>query len=313
MQEQAAPKEQAAIEYLVKVTELPLGEYMAITRAQADVEAYLGQYIKRFSTVLPGAFARRTMISPLAGSEIDMLVLFNIEASRRFHPSDLIQKLLVTLLAKYPGTREEKLRQCIVVPVADFVFHLRPGFLDDRNRYLLPSQFMDEWMEYDSLAYKTQFNKDDSAQLGKINRVVRLMKAWNRRVGRPFDGYFLEIMVWEQMRGRDSGSYAETLNILFKSAMAEAVFRKNDPACKGMHVDGLRDIQNLVDVLHKLKNGYLMTKAIIELEKDIEYDDANLLWRRLFPDIFPTDLDLRVDEIKTSGLGPADALRQLLE
>ena len=48
---------------LAKNTELSLGEYTAITQSQADIEYYLMQHLSTFSTVLYGAFSRKTIVS----------------------------------------------------------------------------------------------------------------------------------------------------------------------------------------------------------------------------------------------------------
>ena len=73
----------AAFEVLARNIEPSILEYTSVNRCRAAVQDYLGQFINNFTIELPGEFARTTMASPLAGSTIDMLVLFNIEHSAR--------------------------------------------------------------------------------------------------------------------------------------------------------------------------------------------------------------------------------------
>ena len=85
---------------LAKNIELSLVDYTSVSRGQASIETYLGNYITTFTTVQPGAFARNTMVSPLKDSEIDLLVLFNQKHTSTFLPGDVLSKLDVTLSAK---------------------------------------------------------------------------------------------------------------------------------------------------------------------------------------------------------------------
>ena len=103
----------AGFEVFAKNIELSLSEYNTVCRCQAEIEAYLGEYITTFTTELPGAFARKTMVSPLEGSVVDMLVLFNEKHSSAFLPNDLLGRLHVTLLAKYPGTTFDELSESV--------------------------------------------------------------------------------------------------------------------------------------------------------------------------------------------------------
>ena len=48
---------------LFRRVELSLVEYTTISRYQDEIEACLAQYISTFTTVLPGAYARHTILN----------------------------------------------------------------------------------------------------------------------------------------------------------------------------------------------------------------------------------------------------------
>ena len=277
----------AGFDILAKNIELSLVEYTTVSRCQADIEAYLGQYITTFTTELPGAFARKTMVSPLKGSVVDMLVLFNEKHSETFLPDDLLGKLHVTLLAKYPGTTFDKMSESVFVPIENFKFRVQPGFLTDRNHYLVPAPGWNEWVEYDSLGYNSAFSKENARHGGKLLNLVRMIKTWNRLSGNAFDGYFLELLIKDVINDYQIVSYQAAINYVFKSILADVALKKHDPANQSLQVEGLHDLETIVNTMIHVKSSYYVTEEAIKNEEDQDVKSALFNWGQLFPKHFP--------------------------
>lgn len=277
----------AGFEILAKNIELSLVEYTSVRRCQADIEAYLGKYITTFTTELPGAFARKTMVAPLKGSVVDMLVLFNEKHSSTFLPDDLLGKLHVTLLAKYPGTTFDKLSESVFVPVEDFRLRVQPGFLTDKNHFLTPGPSWNEWVEYDSLGYASEFSKENARHGGKLLNLVRMIKTWNRLSGNAFDGYFLELLIRDVINSYEIVTYQEAINYVFKSILADVALKKHDPANQSLQVEGLHDLESIVNEMIHVKSSYLVTQEAIKNEEEQDVKSALLNWGQLFPGHFP--------------------------
>ena len=276
----------AGFEILAKNIELSLVEYTSVRRCQADIEAYLGKYITTFTTELPGAFARKTMVAPLKGNVVDMLVLFNEKHSSTFLPDDLLGKLHVTLLAKYPGTTFDKLSESVFVPVEDFRFRVQPGFLTEKNHFLTPGPSWNEWVEYDSLGYASEFSKENARHGGKLLNLVRMIKTWNRLSGNAFDGYFLELLIRDVINSYEIVTYQEAINYVFKSILADVALKKHDPANQSLQVEGLHDLESIVNEMIHVKSSYLVTQEAIKNEEEQDVKSALLNWGQLFPGHF---------------------------
>ena len=272
---------------LAKNIELSLVEYTSVSRCQADIEAYLGKYITTFTTVLPGAFARNTMISPLKDSEVDLLVLFNQKHSSKFLPGDLLSKLDVTLSAKFPGTTFDENTESVYVPIENFSFRVQPGFITDQNHYLVPAPSWNDWVEYDALGYKDQFSRANLKHAGKLLNVVRMLKTWNRLSGNAFDGYFLELLVKDVLDNYEIITYQAAINYIFKAILADVALKKHDPANQSLQVVGLHNLENIVNAMVHVKSSYLVTKEAIQFEEEDNARSALSSWRQLFPDHFP--------------------------
>ena len=162
----------ACFEKLAKNIEPSILEYTSVNRCRAAIHKYLGQYISSFAIELPGAISRTTMASPLIGSTIDMLVLFNIKHSEKFFPNELLDKLHVTLRAEYPGTTFDPATASVYVPVEKYTFRIQPGFITDHQHYLVPAPHWNEWVKYDSQGYKSHLSKMNAFHSGKLVHVI---------------------------------------------------------------------------------------------------------------------------------------------
>jgi hypothetical protein len=272
---------------LAKNIELSLVDYTSVSRGQASIETYLGNYITTFTTVLPGAFARNTMVSPLKDSEVDLLVLFNQKHSSTFLPGDLLNKLYVTLSAKFPGTTFDENTESVYVPVENFSFRVQPGFITDQNHYLVPASSWNDWVEYDALGYKDQFSRANLKHGGKLLNVVRMLKTWNHLSGKAFDGYFLELLVKDVLDNHEIISYQAAINFIFKAIFSDVALRKHDPANQSLQVVGLHNLDNIANAMVHVENSYFVTKEAIQFEAEGNMRTALSSWRQLFPHHFP--------------------------
>ena len=276
----------AAFEVLARNIEPSILEYASVDRCRAAVQDYLGQFISSFTIELPGELARKTMASPLAGSTIDMLVLFNIEHSTRFHPSDLLDKLHVTLRAEYPGTNFDEETNSVYVTVGEYRFKVQPGFITDKHHYLVPAPW-NEWVEYDAPGYKSHLIRMNAHHNGKLLHVIRMMKSWNRLSGMAFNEYFLELLVNEVLVNYQIETYQGTLSHIFKAILYDIALKQHDPANDCLLVEGLRDLDEVVNAMLHVKCSYLLTKQAIESEKQGRIKEALADWAQLFPRVFP--------------------------
>lgn len=300
-------------ELLSKKIELPLSKYMLIARQQADIERYLGQFIQSFSTELPGAFFRKTITSPVSGITTDMYVLFKEEASKRFKPSQLLDKLFITLKERYPETVQSNTLMAVIVPVGDFQFKIQPGFLTSDHQYLVPAPSFDYWLEYDASAYRSSLLQADTAHKGNLIPAIRMIKTWNRLSGNMFDGYYLELMATEVLATYEINHYAEAIHHIFRRAVAQVVFKINDPANPEILIEGLLHIEDLVKSMLHIKNAYQITTEALEHERNGDNKSALKCWQKLFPDYFPTDIDLVIGQLRKQGIEGKEALKIMME
>jgi len=312
MTEPEQPSISVGFNLLAKNTELSLGEYTLITQSQADFEHYLAQYLSTFSTVLYGAFSRKTIVSPLAGSIVDMLVVFRQADVKNILPSRVFKKLSESLIKQYPDAYVLEGQSVLMLPVKNFLYKIRPAYPISEHTYMLPAEKFNEWVKYDITSYNEIFVKENVRHKGKLIEIIRMIKTWNRVSGNLFNGYYLELLVTALLSSYQITSYSETLCHIFNVALFEVVFQKEDPANMDFQIEGLNDIDDLITAMLLLKKSYRLANEAIMLEQDGKIERALDNWNELFPQVFPTQLDMIVGKARSSGIKGADALRMMI-
>ena len=302
-----------AFQLLAKNTELSLGEYNSITHSQADIERHLMQQLGTISSVLFGAFSRRTIVSPLEDSIVDMLVLFRGTEVKRMLPSRTFSELKDALVKEYPDAYALENHSMLMLPMDRFLFKIQPAYPVSGHVYMLPDEKFNEWAKYDITSYNDIFMKQNVRHKGKLIEIIRMIKTWNRVSGNIFNGYYLELMVTAVLSSYEMTQHSHTLRHIFRYAVAEVVFQKHDPANMEIQVEGLNQIDDLIKAMKLLQRSYALADEAIIHEQDGNTKKALECWNRLFPQVFPSQLDMMVGKARGSGMKGADALRMMVD
>jgi len=301
-----------AFDLLAKNTELSLGEYTLITQSQADIEHYLKLHLGTFSTVLFGAFSRKTIVSPLSGSIVDMLVLYRDSDVRHKLPSRIFSNLSDNLIKQYPDAYKVADKSVLMLPMKNFYYKIHPAYPVSEHTYMLPDEKFNEWTKYDISSYNEIFLKQNVRHKGMLIEIIRMIKTWNRVSGNFFNGYYLELLVTDLLSSYEINSYSETLCHIFKAALSEVVFQKHDPANMEFQIEGLNDIDDLINAMMLLKKSYTLAEESVLHEQNNKTDKALVNWYKLFPGAFPTQLDMAVGKARSTGKKGAEALRMMV-
>jgi len=302
----------SAFYLLAKSTELSLGEYTSITQSQADIERYLVQYLDTFSTVVFGAFSRKTIVSPLHGSIVDMLVLFREADAKQVMPSRLFSHLYDALIEQYPDTYKLENRNVLVLVVNGFHYRIQPAYPVSAHVYMLPDEKFNDWARYDIASYNEIFSKQNVRHKGRLIDIIRIIKTWNRVSGNFFNGYYLELLVTEVLSDHEITSYQEALRHIFRTAVAKVVFQQHDPANMEFQVEGLNDISDLIKVMKLLQKCFHLANEAVMHEHDNNTKMALDNWNLIFPGVFPSHVDMVVGRARSAGVKGADALRMMI-
>lgn len=312
MTELEKPSVSDAFTLLAKNTALSLAEYTLITKGQAEIESYLMRRLSTFSTSIYGAFSRKTIVSPLPGSIVDMLIIFRDRDVKDVPPSRVFSKLSEVLIEHFSDAYALSNKSALMLPMNNLHYKIHPAYSVSEHHYMLPDETFDEWVKYDLTAYNEIFAKENTRHKGKLIEVIRMIKTWNRVSGNLFDGYYLELLVTNVLADYEISSYSETIRYIFKTAFSEVVFQQHDPANLDFKVEGLNEIETMFSAMNLTRKSYQLANQAVTLEQEEKTTEALNNWKGLFLQAFPSDVDMAVGKARSSGIKGADALRMML-
>ena len=111
-----------------------------------------------------------------------------------------------------------------------------------------------------------------------------MIKTWNRLSGKAFDEYFLELLVNEILINYKIERYQDAISRVFRALLYDVALKQHDPANDCLLVNGLHNLDEVVNAMLHVKSSYLVTRQAIELEEQGNAQEALSNWAQLFPE-----------------------------
>ncbi|MCK6525168.1 nucleotidyltransferase [Myxococcota bacterium] len=217
-----------------------------VNKAQAALNKLLREKFDPQGVVmLGGSVARGTVIRP--PKDVDLLVVFSdkkFPTVASLSPSDVAERVRVELAALGLNARLQNRSLGLVYEGIDFDLVLAWRDPKDSLVLYLPDQQRHKWLRTSPAEHERIGDERDKGCNQRLRPLIRGMKAWNVKNGKPLRSFHIEVMMWEVWKSDSPKSWAEGLQLSF-SRLAERVRRPTaDPAGKGPIVDeGLTDTQ----------------------------------------------------------------------
>ena len=146
-----------------------------------------------------GSFERRTMLprSMDPNSDVDLMVVFKDDGSK---PQTYIERLRRFVHKRYHQSNIYRSHPTVVLELSHIRFELVPTISDWLNDYRIPAPRTNwsDWMEADPLTFSNNLTDKNRRNNGKVRPLIRIMKYWNVRAGRPFSSIELEELIVKQ-------------------------------------------------------------------------------------------------------------------
>lgn len=139
--------------------------------------------------------------------------------------------------------------------------------------------------------------------------VIRIIKYWNQCNGALFDDYYLELLAKEILQQNKFSSYLQAIKIIFKKAIALVVCSIDDPADSGRQMEGLKDIEKMIEAMFCFKDchGYIVQAAQDEKKGDLI--SAYRIFGKIFAGQFPGYVEMMARKLDANGITGVEALQ----
>lgn len=142
-----------------------------------------------------GSYDRRTLIparyDPFA--DVDLLLLFEDDGVM---PSTYVERIRKFAGKWYPNSAIARSSPTFALELQHIRFELVPaiekGFLSKKLYIQAPLGDSSKWIATNPCEMKNDIRSINAHSNGSLRRLIRILKYWNSRVGRPFSSYHLE-------------------------------------------------------------------------------------------------------------------------
>ncbi|MDA3870076.1 MAG: hypothetical protein PF589_09060 [Gammaproteobacteria bacterium] len=284
-------------------------QHSLISSRRCEIEKIMVEEFDALGTELPGSFARNTMIQPLQDNTIELFVLLRLECGQMNTPGELMHKFEALLVSHYPDAALCHKGAAVVVEFPEFSFHVVAGFFRQDRGYVVADGKHQQWLKTNPGIHYYALDADNHRHRGLLLPVIRIIKYWNQCNGALFDDYFLVLLDKEILQQNKFNSYVQAIKIIFKNAIALVVFTIDDPADSGSQMEGLKDIEKMIEAMFCFKDchGY-----IVQAEKHEKRGDlisAYKIFGKIFAGQFPGYVEMMAKKLDANGITGVEALQ----
>ena len=166
----------------------------SVTNLKTKLRSHFGNDIK--VTEEFGSYKRDTILPRFydENSDVDLMIIFN-HSVNNVNPSTYRKRLHEFADKYYPSSEAYKSKPTVVLQLNHIKYDLVPAYQEfsswsGTTTYIPESDTA--WMTTDPHGFNKELSEKNKNNNSNIKPVIRLLKAWNAKVGYPIESYSLE-------------------------------------------------------------------------------------------------------------------------
>jgi hypothetical protein len=280
--------------------ELTDREQSDASRRQQDIRRVMQGAFSVDRDFLTGSYKRHTKTKPLKDVDIFCVLGDKERHYRDKKPSVLLTDVEEELAKEYGSESVSRQRRSICV---DFgiredengetdgkvmSFDVVPAFIKNSHYEIPDTATSSGWTNTDPEVHADLAVEAQKAYDREWKGLVRMMKSWNREMGKPIKPSFLiEVMALEVLFPPWGGNYAREMQAFF-STLADRIHETwSDPAGLGPDVSDRMTSPMCDNARQVLREAERQAAIAIRLEREAKIGEALKTWRGLFGKLFP--------------------------
>lgn len=254
------------------------GEESCVASERSDlIKKYIMNEIKVSRVFWGGSFRRGTCAGPLDGVKLHIVLSPDYFYECQKNSRKLLNFLKKTVAGEYRHVNIGRDGQVVTVKFGSRPdLYLIPSVRLSSGNYHVPNG-IGGWYKTNPARQEELFNSKEELSSGRFRNLVKLIKAWNAHIRRPFNSYFLELLVYYRVNDF-TGSYAEMVHSLFWSKQIFLPEFLSCPAVKEPVSLGQLDV-----VREKIESAYNTSDQAL---KEEDQEKAVMMWKSLLGDNF---------------------------
>lgn len=187
-----------------------------------------------------GSWDRDSLIRYLPEGDIDVMVILHYGQNKGWDTAEgtgqVLRRFKAILDEAYPNTPCSVDRNCVTMKLSEFRLDVVPAFSINSGGYQIPDTCRKKWISTDPVAfaeYMTQINKNMN---GSFKPLVKMVKAWNREVGKPLQGFHLECILYNRYSSYTQSYTYSSMLCCFLEALPGYLSAGSQAACLSQYL-----------------------------------------------------------------------------
>jgi hypothetical protein len=267
-----------------------------VSTRQQNVRKVVESGLSVSDSFLTGSYKRNTMTSPLSEADIDVFMVLD---NRYFHHYDggknlgqagLLDLVKRTLRKTYTKTPDiSRNGQAVTIRFDDFMVDVVPGFNRQGGGYLIPNSISQSWISTDPKKHVEIFSSANAAHSEVFIPLVKMIKAWNKNIGKYFQSFHLEVMALQILNNVKISDFPSGVRYFFDKGRAKIKFQTADPAGYAGDVGGyISSPAQIEDAVEKFQTAFDRAIKAEDYAERGHTADAIEIWQKIFGDYFPS-------------------------
>jgi len=273
-----------------------LQEKTVATR-QSNVRDAVARQLTVVDEFLTGSYRRHTMIGPLNGADVDIVVVLDRNYKDRGARA-VLELVKQALLDEYKkGTKISRNGQAVTITFTDFVVDVVPAFVRpwwnwDEGWEICDSG-SNSWITTNPKKHVAISATANRAHSGHLVPRIKQLKAWNLTVGEPLRSFHLEALAWSIFgtswwwKNGQSSDWASA-GYFFDKARTELKSQLHDPAGTGSDVAAYLHGTALDSAVSKVTSAFERCVRADKCAKDEDFAGMHKAYRQVFGDYYPS-------------------------
>jgi hypothetical protein len=262
---------------------------------QTNVRQAVESGLTVLDSFLTGSYQRSTMIGPLKEADIDVFIVLNpsyfhqYDGGKNNGQAGLLDLVKRVLLKTYTSTPDiSRNGQAVTIRFTDFVVDVVPGFNRKDGGYLIPNALTRTWISTDPKKHVELVTAANAAHNNDFVPLVKMIKAWNKTIGKPFRSFHLEVLALEILNRVAISDFPSGVRFYFDKGRARIAEQNPDPAGYGGDVGGYINSQEAVrEAAARFQLAYDRAIKAEDYARRGLVREAVEMWRKIFGDYFP--------------------------
>lgn len=270
-----------------------------VAARQAAVRTAVARGVTVLDSFLTGSYRRHTLIAPMRGADVDIVVVLD-RSYRRRGPSAVLDLVKDTLRETYPSSKISCNGQAATISFTDFTVDVVPAFTPwwDSSSLDICNSGDNTWIRTNPRKHIEISSQVNQRTGGLLVPSVKMLKAWNRAAGRPLRSFHLEVLAWKVLDpgwltaawwgpGAGMGSDPENVSRFFAEAPDRLRRKLRDPARGEGDLGAYLTDRTREEALSKLATAASRCARAAQLLDDGDVAGGSGLYRKVFGDAFP--------------------------